>query len=62
VKAEHAIFYGPFAIAGILTILALVVWHRNLGPTPSVWVLLASAALLVGLGLVLPIGIWVGDM
>jgi hypothetical protein len=61
-KAEYAIFYGPYLVAGILAILALIGWHRNLGPTPSVWVLLGCAAALFGLGLLLPIGIWLGDM
>jgi len=60
-KIDYVIFFGPYVVAGLVLLVALVIWHRNLGPTPSVWVLLSCAAVLIAFGLYLPIGIWLGD-
>jgi len=59
VTAEHIIFYGPPLIAVLLAALAIIVWRRNLGPTPLVWVLFGIAALILLLlgGFILALGL-----
>jgi hypothetical protein len=56
------IFYGPHMVAALLVVIAIITWRRNLGPTPVVWALIGSAILLVFVGLIFPIGIWLGDI
>lgn len=61
-RAEHVIFYGPILVAVLLAVIAMIVWHRNLGSTPLVWVLIGCAILLGCLALLFPIAIWYGDI
>jgi hypothetical protein len=59
--ADVVVFAAPVLMAAVLAVIAGVVWHRNLGPTPLFWALIGCTILLVSFPFYLAIGIWLGD-
>ncbi len=60
--AEYVLAYGPYIAAAVLALLAVIVWHRNLGPTPLTWLLFAGAVVLVAFEMYLRWALWHGDV
>ena len=58
----YLIAFGPFVVAAILAILAIVNWHRNLGSTPLFWAFVTGAILCIGIGVLIPAMLTLGDV
>jgi len=61
-QAIYLIVYGPFVVAAIFAILAMINWRRNLGATPLFWALVTGAILCVCVGVFIPIALTLGGV